>query len=279
MVHRYLFHYTDCPELPPIIHASLTSDSRKVGVTVTYTCDAGYAGIGDDQRKCVGNGQWKGSTFECRDCGPPPDIPFGTVQPGDNLVGTDRFYLCGVLSTPDANAFITCQTDGQWSTATFTCVCPDPPSVPNASPSSSDKVVGTVITFTCDTGYVATGTSSITCLSTGAWESLTFTCTDCGDPPTVSGTSVQSGSNLVGSDRFYLCDTHANVLSNNYRTCQDTGEWSTTPISCGTWPNAVFSLLQPTTGCPTGFLSGSRTWHTEEFGSSSRSENFLAGRV
>ncbi|XP_033760733.1 sushi, von Willebrand factor type A, EGF and pentraxin domain-containing protein 1-like [Pecten maximus] len=156
-------------------------------------------------------------------------------------------------------------------------VCPDPPSVANASPSTTQKAVGTVITFTCDTGYIAGGTSHITCLTSGAWESLSFSCTDCGEPPTVSDATVQSGTNLVGSNRFYLCDGKSDVLSSNYVTCQDTGAWTTVNIACGDWPYGVYSLLQPTAGCPSGFLTGQRTWIMEQHGSSSSSNSFLAG--
>ncbi|XP_033760744.1 sushi, von Willebrand factor type A, EGF and pentraxin domain-containing protein 1-like [Pecten maximus] len=111
-----------CPPLPPIAYGTVPVEQREVGVTVMYSCDTGYVGFGEASRTCGADGQWKGSTFECRDCGAPPDVTSGVVLSGNNTVGSKRFYLCGTLTSPDVNAFVTCQTNGHWSTPGFVCV-------------------------------------------------------------------------------------------------------------------------------------------------------------
>ncbi|XP_021365717.1 sushi, von Willebrand factor type A, EGF and pentraxin domain-containing protein 1-like [Mizuhopecten yessoensis] len=266
-----------CPRPSPIAHGTAPSNPRDVGASLTYTCETGYVEFGSGTRTCGTDGKWKGSAFECRDCGAPPDVTSGTVLEGNKTVGSTRFYLCGTLSSPDANASVTCQNNGLWTTPVFTCVCPTPPSVTNASTSSTQKTVGTVITFTCDTGYIAGGTSSITCQVSGSWTAVSYTCTDCGAPPTVNETTVQPGTNLVGSNRYYLCDGKTSIQPSHYVTCQNTGSWTTPNVACGDWPYGTYSLLQPTTGCPTGFLVGQKTFHTEDAGSNYNSNNDLTG--
>ncbi|XP_069122410.1 uncharacterized protein [Argopecten irradians] len=82
-------------------------------------------------------------------------------------------------------------------------------------------------------------------------------------------TSIQPGTNTIGSVRTYMCNGYTAV---NYSiTCQSNAQWTAPNFMCVStgqysteWPFGSFSLLQPLAGCPSGFESGSRMWHTEQ---------------
>lgn len=53
------------PEVPIYSSVSLSSNTRQVSTTATYTCDEGYELFGDPMRACLPSGKWSGEIPHC----------------------------------------------------------------------------------------------------------------------------------------------------------------------------------------------------------------------
>ncbi|XP_052809396.1 CUB and sushi domain-containing protein 3-like [Mya arenaria] len=166
--------------------------------TATLSCDTGYNLQGPEVVYCDVTG-WNGTaTCNIVDCGDPTpnngsaDIPSGTTYNEPAAVTCDTGF------TRNGSSLIVCQADGTWS-ATPTCAindCGDP--VPSdGSANDTGTTYGTVLSISCNTGWLLSGSPIITCEADSAW-SGTPTCDpyDCGDPVPENGASTYTATTL-----------------------------------------------------------------------------------
>ena len=117
-------------------------------------------------------------------------------------------------------------------------------------------------TFSCDDGYVLSGSSTSVCQVGGLWSEEPPTCepgtcipsiktvvinhsiviVECdalSDP--VNGTVRVTGTG-VGDTATYTCDEGYGLSGNRIRTCQSTGEWSGSPPTCEGIPRILIMI-------------------------------------
>ncbi|XP_052806608.1 C4b-binding protein alpha chain-like [Mya arenaria] len=152
-------HY--CEKTP----VSQRSTSWPCFVPRSQVCDgASQCRNGDDEKNCM-------------TCPEPPTIMFGSttstsMTSSRRPVGTKVTYTCISGYAIVGNADVGCMTSGQWSQPP-TCVraCTNLPTIVNGhvTPTSRPLLVGDVLPFTCNAGYVPRMANSITCLTSGAF--------------------------------------------------------------------------------------------------------------
>ena len=95
---------------------------------------------------------------------------------------------------------------------------------------------GSIATYSCFLGYVLVGTRKRTCNSDGQWSGSTPVCRgqvlSCPSLP-----AIMNGQLLVAGDRpgtvaQYVCNKGFTLVGDSQRTCQISGEWTSTDPFC-----------------------------------------------
>uniref|UniRef100_A0A663MDK6 Sushi domain-containing protein n=1 Tax=Athene cunicularia TaxID=194338 RepID=A0A663MDK6_ATHCN len=152
-----------------------------VGKTVQYTCRPGYAkhpGM-SPTITCLESGVWSEALEFCKTgCNAPTQLEFAELKElyGNQTVfpvGRTVEYVCrpGYAQHPGMPPAITCLRNQTWSAALEFCKrkkCPNP-----GDPENGRAVVLTDLLFGskyyCDRGYVLTGKTTVSCLTSGIW--------------------------------------------------------------------------------------------------------------
>lgn len=254
----------DCGPLPPVADSTLTPavPTTTFGNSVSYSCNTGYElTAGDASRTCGADRLWSGTSPTCS----PVSCGALATPTGQTLIGgpyndtfsETRTYTCApgyelVGGATAADLSRTCQADRTWSAAATTCQPVDCGSLAapvNGSRSAGASTFGSTISFSCDSGYVRSGSASRTCQSDGTWSGTQPTCppVDCGalSNPTNGAVSTASGTTYTNV-ASYTCNAGYVRSGSASRTCQADGTWSSTaptcqPVSCG-------ALANPTNG-------------------------------
>ncbi|XP_064386146.1 uncharacterized protein LOC135334769 isoform X3 [Halichondria panicea] len=158
-------------------------------------------------------------------------------------------YTCDTGYTISGATPITCMSTGTTSAGTWspppptlTCTivtCPVLTSPTNGALSTTSRDYLTVVTYSCDTGYVLTGNSGSarTCQADGVWSGVapTFTCppVDCGPlaNPSNGAVSTSSGTTFMMT-ATYTCNTRYLLSGDASQTCQATGVWGGSAPTC-----------------------------------------------
>ncbi|XP_052242373.1 fibropellin-1-like [Dreissena polymorpha] len=101
--------------------------------------------------------------------------------------------------------------------------------------SSAGTLYAAVASFTCNTGYVRSGTASVTCTSAGTWSDAVPTCTirtcqTIAKPP--NGDVVYSPNRDYLSRVDFTCSPGYILTGSTSRTCQANGAWDGTSPTC-----------------------------------------------
>ncbi|XP_071476365.1 E-selectin-like [Diadema antillarum] len=120
---------------------------------------------------------------------------------------------------------------------------------------TSSFLDGAKVHFRCDTGYHLNGSSSITCLTNGNWDSELPECqaVACqGEPPSVNGTNVTVTGNEFKALAIYECSDGLIPTASPVSYCQTDGTWSQSDFSC-TVPTSSPTETSPTSVKTTGW--------------------------
>ncbi|XP_052786198.1 sushi, von Willebrand factor type A, EGF and pentraxin domain-containing protein 1-like [Mya arenaria] len=179
----------ECGLPPSLPHGSFRLPSGTVYLSTTfqqfaiYLCDLGFTLIGTYQRACLEDGTWNETEPVCElvDCGLPPALQNGSYSLSSGTVYLSHvFYSCDIGFTLSGNATIICSHTGLWNGTVPQCTLVDCGSV--TAPVNGSVVLsggttyGEVANFTCDDGFVITGSDSIRCNASGLWNASTPTC-------------------------------------------------------------------------------------------------------
>ncbi|XP_064386213.1 sushi, von Willebrand factor type A, EGF and pentraxin domain-containing protein 1-like [Halichondria panicea] len=199
----------NCRDLPlvtngMIMYSAESTNNRPFLSRALHSCNPGYTLTGGTfsvgtTRFCVSGGMWDGSDPTCqRPCFDLPPLMNGGITYTDGLadsrpVSTIATHICDngyTLTT--GGSFRTCQNEGTWDGTTPTCQLNTGPTEPPTTcpgltvPANgmisynmgtvSLRPVGTVATYTCDTGYTLNGVSTRTCGSDGVWSGSALIC-------------------------------------------------------------------------------------------------------
>ncbi|XP_059167874.1 sushi, von Willebrand factor type A, EGF and pentraxin domain-containing protein 1-like [Physella acuta] len=187
---RFRCTEVDCGAPAEIPNGIISGDTYVFKNYVLYQCNQGYTLTGPERRVCQENGQWSDTHPVCSPvvCGNLTAVLNGqVVYTAMTYLSTARFACDRGFELRGAQE-ITCMASGQW--------VPDPPEcVPRSCPTPQDILFGSftssvelifkaTVNYTCNTGYILTGTDQLTCLEDGTWSSSPPECTKTTCPQT-----------------------------------------------------------------------------------------------
>ncbi|KAM8805385.1 P-selectin-like [Eudromia elegans] len=221
------------------------------GSTCTFSCRSGFELMGTASRECMATGTWSGDPPHCEATRCPTLIapsmgdvacshPHGNFSFGSTCTFSCRsgFELMGTASRE-------CTATGTWSgdpphCEAIRCPAVAVPSMGHAACSHphGNFSFGSTCTFSCQSGFELTGTTSRECTATGTWS---------GDPPhcealacPVLGApdwgelscSHPHGNFSFGSTCTFSCRSGFELTGTASRECTATGTWSGDPPHC-----------------------------------------------
>ena len=206
---------------------------------VTFSCDTGYALSDDHGVECESNRQWNTSNPTCDpvDCGN-PGVPINGRLHGDIYTYTSIVtFSCSNGYILSDNYGRECESNGQWNTSNPTC---DPvdcgnPGVPDNGQAHGDIYTYTsILTFSCDIGYILSGNYSIECQSNGQWNASNPICdpVDCGNPGVPDNGQAHGDIYTYNSVINYTCNEGYLINGSRSIACQDNREWSNAVPGC-----------------------------------------------
>ncbi|XP_053399660.1 sushi, von Willebrand factor type A, EGF and pentraxin domain-containing protein 1-like isoform X1 [Mercenaria mercenaria] len=171
---------SDCVCETPTIPEGGNYTISEDGLSVSFSCGEGYTMEGEQTISCGTDGSgWALVYPNCTKCEELVTPSNGNITLVTSGTETTALYSCGVGYTLEGSAGPTCQSDGTWTTTEQTCVsCPDLPSiaVTNGSVSLESNGTTTVAVYSCPNGYEVSGPETLTCNSSGVWDSTPSTC-------------------------------------------------------------------------------------------------------
>uniref|UniRef100_A0A8B9Z5T0 Sushi domain-containing protein n=1 Tax=Buteo japonicus TaxID=224669 RepID=A0A8B9Z5T0_9AVES len=169
-------------------------------------------------------------------------------QPSDtHLPGTAVQYTCWDGYSLIGNSSISCTAAGTWSRPRPRCEdqismlqCPSPPNIKNGQYENMDVKVfipGVSVKYYCDLGYVLTGKTTVSCLTSGTW-SLPYPRCE-GDPNIPNGEVAegQSAAYRPGANVTFQCHPGYVLRGSREAKCQPDGRWVPAVPTCepGEW--------------------------------------------
>jgi formylglycine-generating enzyme required for sulfatase activity len=301
-------------ECPPFDVANATESAnnpvgpngRSVGAELQFSCAPGYvvapnmSGQTSTSRTCGTDGAWVGGLPTCvrRACEalPSPQNVSGSPSinrpagESENVFLTSAMWTCrtGYSTNGNPAAPLTlsssCTSNGTWS-AVSDCQAVECGSLSPPANGSVTTPMGTrfnaMASYSCDSGYSLTGSSSRTCQADGSWTGSAPTCTVMGNPPPTPESQcliihrIGEGTGTTKFMQLYNCGTSpVNLRDYSYRVRRNSannwGAWTelaTEDTSLA--PRAVRLLCNTPTfnaACnnPTGLVSANFTWDGDD---------------
>lgn len=174
-----------CPDPEPLENADVTILSRNFSGFAFYICSEGYEMLGSDQLRCNASGQWElqGSAApECRErtCEIVPVIEHATTKVETMSFGSKAEYVCNHGYMLRGVGRLECGPDGRWfpqgSTECVEIDCGDPPLVENSHRDFTSTGLGASVVYSCEEGYVLSGSDTLECSEDAQWEGDTPLC-------------------------------------------------------------------------------------------------------
>ncbi|XP_068694975.1 sushi, von Willebrand factor type A, EGF and pentraxin domain-containing protein 1-like isoform X1 [Montipora foliosa] len=292
----------DCGSLEVPLNGSLVGKSLTTFPNLlTFKCDKGFVLKGSSVRQCQADGIWSGKKTSCqaKDCGAivtPPNgtiIGSGTTYPNEVAFSCDNgFHLKGSRRRR-------CTMDGVWNGFQTMCkandcgfltvplngslVGPNVTTFPNS------------VTFTCDDGFILTGSPVRKCQADAVWSGTETYCQakDCGPLASpLNGTRLGNQTTYPHVMAFF-CDDGFHLKGSERRHCTADGTWGGVETICeakdcgivGTPLNGTKQGSQTTYpsevifSCDDGFqLRGSKTRHCTADGTWSGDQAFCKAK-
>ena len=217
---------------------------------VRYECQQNYTLVGNLTRICTEYATWSNIEPVCQmiDCGM-PEMPTGVEKMGDkySIHSTVEYKCKPGYKMISGDTKITCSTKGKWEGVVPTCKYIDCNRVQTILKGevkylNNTTYLGSMIQYSCSTGYKVIGSSTRVCSEDGKWTESTPKCEEirCYTPEKPKNSSVVYSGNdrstsesfKVGSTVQYRCSTGHIVSGVSLRTCEANGQWSGVPPFC-----------------------------------------------
>ncbi|XP_062612210.1 P-selectin-like, partial [Saccostrea cucullata] len=221
-----------------IPNGTLGSDCQRViGSNCSFTCDMGYeSSITSSHIICTSNGTWNKMTDDlCKLQLCVSTIPNGTLGSDcQRVIGSNCSFTCDTgYESSITSSHITCTSNGTWNKMTDDLcklqLCSS--TILNGTlDSDCQRLIGSNCSFTCDTGYESSITSSnIICTSNGTWNKMTDDL--CKLQLCVStipnGTLGSDCQRVIGSNCSFMCDTgYESSITSSHIICTSNGTWN-----------------------------------------------------
>ncbi|XP_052811572.1 deleted in malignant brain tumors 1 protein-like [Mya arenaria] len=244
----------DCGTVPAVPNSTSTAPTNTLlGARVTYSCNSGYTSSGAGTIECLTSGWATRPACLPATCSV-PDVEDASKDSGATVVyNTTVMYTCaeGHIHT-DGNLVWTCRTDSRLDGYSPTCTreCGTVPAVPNSTYTTpTNTLLGARVTYSCNSGYTASGAETIKCLTSG-WATrpvchpdVGYDCTDitCADP-----NAVCDGDALLCSCPTGFFDSNGVALGGTceVKSTEVSAVLIAVPIAC-----VVVVILAVTTAC------------------------------
>lgn len=221
-------------------YANFDGEDKRIGHSLSITCNAGYQIIGAKVTTCLPDRSWsKNTTCRIKDCGDSVNLLHGHADFSGMKTTYNEIVPVSCVIGYEINGppYLICLADGTWSPDT-TCVkkdCGAKYDLPNGRVSFSgrDTKFTNQIEVACNDGYKIVGDDHITCTSDGTWSRSTkCVIRDCG-----TEFSIPNGyANFTGKSTTYNSSVPV-VCHEGYAT--NTGTKTITCIGDGTWSGAI----------------------------------------
>ncbi|KAI8485001.1 hypothetical protein Bbelb_372470 [Branchiostoma belcheri] len=183
--------------------------------------------------------QDRASTNPAREGGPALTAPTnGALSPlGPHAFPTVVTFTCNPGYVRSGAADTTCRADGTRSNPVPTCTvgqCSTLTAPANGAISTTATSYNTVVTFTCNSGYVLNGATSTTC-QVGTWSDPVPTCTPVQCPARAApanGAVSPTGTVPYPNGVTFTCNTGYTLNGVTAPTCQADGTWSSPVPTC-----------------------------------------------
>ncbi|XP_078343001.1 E-selectin-like [Oculina patagonica] len=250
-----------CPALPaPSNGTRLGCPGNKTmyyDTVCQFSCNNGYTGSGSQVRRCQHNGTWSGQDFTCQiiNCTSLTVNPAGPLRMSscNNDYGAECNFTCTIGYRFNGSSTVTCvapgnQHPGVWNNTIPTCeaiTCPALPAPSNGTglgcPENTTMYYNTTCQFSCNNGYIGSGSQVRRCQHNGTWSGQDFACqiinctslmVDPGGPLRMS-----SCGNDYGSKCNFSCTIGYRLNGSSAVTCvapgnQHPGVWNNTIPTC-----------------------------------------------
>lgn len=250
-VHCEIKTAPSCPTPEAPLHGGVIGTEFEVGKTVTYSCDPGFALVGQSSRTCTSEETWSGHVPVCERSCPMPNLPKNLVAE-KNPFGRDATeaplrvlkFRCNDGLHLIGSELATCLPTGTWDEPVPQCRkrCEEPKNPKNGGVATEQvlTLAGSKAKFHCHVGYVLVGPSEILCTTFGNWSHPTPTCervTFCPDPGEIQLGSRQmehgkGGEFSGGTNVAYRCTGEALLLGRADLECLTNGTWSHPKPTC-----------------------------------------------
>ncbi|KFO91321.1 Complement receptor type 1, partial [Buceros rhinoceros silvestris] len=237
------------------------------GMSVTYSCDKGFALIGNATIECTTNanlnGMWSGPAPECKvvRC-KNPEVPNGRRLSG---FGTEHTYKntvtfeCNPDYSLNGSNIVTCEADSNWKPPLPRCdptplgallylthfylqlPCGPAPHFPFAELTSTvgnRSFAGTKLQYRCKPGYTAASgkSSTVACLDNTTWSADPDFCVQQQCPPaTIENGDVIADNFLLGAVVTFSCHPGYELKGSSSAKCvasRDGVDWDRAPPLC-----------------------------------------------
>ncbi|XP_048086105.1 CUB and sushi domain-containing protein 1 [Alosa alosa] len=211
--------------------------------TVSYSCNPGHYLLGTSTLTCQGDGTWDRALPKCLlvMCDRPSMPPYAQISGDRRTVLSVIRYSCMGGRSIIGNTTRVCQPDGRWSGSLPHCsgetlsLCGDPGVPVHGIRLGEEFAVGSAVRFSCEPGYVLTGSSERTCLSNSTWTGTQPEChvVSCGNPGTPRNAQIQFHDGLVFSRSItYACREGYYSTGLLTRHCTVNGTWTGNMPEC-----------------------------------------------
>uniref|UniRef100_A0A1X7VKS2 Sushi domain-containing protein n=1 Tax=Amphimedon queenslandica TaxID=400682 RepID=A0A1X7VKS2_AMPQE len=213
-----------------------------LGSIVAYFCKSGFYLSGDSKRKCLSNRQWSGKLPICKakviNCGDPGTPRNGFRKLSRTTLGSIVAYSCksGFYLSGDSKR--KCLSNRQWSGKLPICKakvinCGDPGTPRNGFRKLSRTTLGSIVAYSCKSGFYLSGNSKRKCLSNRQWSGKLPICKAlCPKLSAPSNGKVQVEGVKKGSSARYSCNDGYKLRGDTTRICQEGGQWSGQKPTC-----------------------------------------------
>ncbi|XP_057584225.1 complement receptor type 2 isoform X1 [Hippopotamus amphibius kiboko] len=213
----------DCQAPPKILHGQ-KEDGHMIrfdpGTSVRYSCDPGYALVGEESIHCTSEGVWIPTAPTCKvaECEPIGIQVF--EKPKNQYIRPDVNSSCDEGYRLGESVYQQCQGTTSWFMEIRLCkeiTCPPPPVIYNGvhtGSSSEDVLYGTTVTYTCNPGpergvkFNLIGESTIRCISNdqemGIWSGPSPLCKLSLPAVQCSHVHVANGYKISGKEAPYF---------------------------------------------------------------------------
>eukprot|EP00062_Callorhinchus_milii_P014288 gi/632963235/ref/XP_007897767.1/ PREDICTED: complement receptor type 2-like isoform X2 [Callorhinchus milii] len=237
-----------CPQPKRIsnfmVHMTLKRRYR-YGESIGFTCHRGYRIVGQNPIVCKENGFFE-EPPSCRlaQCDHPPELPGARIAYSylrSFRIGHRTQYYClyGYQRESSAPNYITCQDNLTWSEPLFKCVAKDcgfPEDIPNGTYVASSHSFGSIVTYTCDVGFVSFGRAVRRCTLQG-WTGNLPICqrVRCPAPDQVQNGKIKTGFRplyMYQDSIRYECDAGYQLFGSSVIKCTSNSTWDHQPPTC-----------------------------------------------